>query len=389
MPSENIVCFAKDWTEDPTSCNHVMRALSRSSRVLWLNSICARRPNFASKRDLRKIGRKLVSFLKGPREVERNLWVYTPLVLPFPYTRAAVAVNRWILRSTVWLLRKRLGMRDFQLWTFLPTTAEYVGVMGESLAVYYCTDEWSEFPHLGREPVAVMEQELCRKVDVVFTTSRPLLEKKRAYNSETHLASHGVEHALFASALDESTALPSDLQDLPRPVIGFFGLLEGWIDLGLLAAVAERRPDWSIVLVGRVAVDVSRFRDVRNLHFLGRRPYRELPAYAKGFDVAVCPFVPNELARSVNPIKLREYLSAGLPVVATGIPEAAAYAGSCQLVRGPDQFVAACEAAVRDDSPDLRRMRSDAMRHETWERKVDDSLGTTLRVKAARLEAAA
>lgn len=388
-PRENIVCFAKDWGEDPTSCNHVMRALSRDNRVLWLNSVCARRPDFGSGRDLRKIGRKLVGFFKGPREVERNLWVYTPLVLPFPYTRAAVAVNRWILRATVAILRARLGMRDFQLWTFLPTTAEYVGGLGESLAVYYCTDEWSGFRHLGREPVAAMEQALCAKSDVVFTTSRPLLERKAAYNKETHLASHGVDHAHFAAALDADTPVASELAGLPRPIVGFFGLIENWIDLSLLAYLAEHRPEWSIVLVGHAAVDVSSLRRHANVHLLGRRPYRELPRYAKAFDVGVCPFVSNELTRNINPIKLREYLSAGLPVVASGIPEAAAYAGACQLVRGPEQFLAACEAALRDDSPELRRQRSEAMRHETWERKAEASLRIALRVKAARLGAAA
>jgi glycosyltransferase involved in cell wall biosynthesis len=388
MPGENIVCFAKDWAEDPTSCNHVMKALSRGNRVLWLNSVCSRRPDFASPRDLRRIAGKLLSFLAGPREVEPNLWLYTPLVLPFPYSRAAVAVNRFILRATVGLLRWRLAMSEFQLWTFLPTTAGYVGGLGESLAVYYCTDEWSGFQHLGQEPVAALEQALCAKADVVFTTSRPLLERKAAYNRETHLASHGVDHAHFASALDEATPVADELAALPRPIVGFFGLIENWIDLGLLAHLAKHRPEWSIVLVGRAAVDVSSLRAYPNVHLLGRRPYRDLPRYAKGFDVAVCPFVSNELTRNINPIKLREYLSAGVPVVATGIPEAAAYPGSCQLVRGPDEFLAACEAALRDDTQELRRKRSDAMRAETWERRVEESLQIALRVKAGRGAAA-
>lgn len=389
MPSENIVCFAKDWSEDPTSCNHVMRALSRGNRVLWLNSVCARRPDFASRRDLGKIARKLRGFLQGPREVEPNLWVYTPLVLPFPYTPAAIAVNRWILRATVGLLRRRLGMRDFQLWTFLPTTADYVGGLGESLAVYYCTDEWSGFRHLGQEPVQAMEQALCVKSDVVFTTSRPLLATKAAFNRQTHLASHGVDHAHFATALDEGILPADDVAGLPRPVVGFFGLIENWIDLPLLAHLAERRPDWSIVLVGKAAVDVSSLRRFPNVHLLGRRPYAELPRYAKAFDVAVCPFVENELTRNINPIKLREYLSAGLPVVATGIPEAAAYDGACQLVHGPEQFLAACDLALRTDSAERRRERSEGMRAETWERKAEESLQIALRVKAARLGAAA
>jgi glycosyltransferase involved in cell wall biosynthesis len=391
MGRENIVCFAKDWGEDPTSCNHVMRALARDNRVLWLNSVCSRRPDFGSRRDLGKIARKLAAFLRGPQEVEPNLWVYTPLVLPFPYTPAAVAANRQILRATLAVLRRRLAMPEFQLWTFLPTTAEYVGSLGESLAVYYCTDEWSGFKHLGGQPVAAMEQALLAKADVVFATSRPLVESKARYNKETHLASHGVDHAHFAKALEDDTQLPDELRGLRRPIVGFFGLIESWIDLGLLAHVAERRPDWSIVLVGKAAADVSSLRRHANVHLLGRRPYAELPRYAKAFDVAVCPFAQDELCRNVNPIKLREYLSAGVPVVASGIPEAAAYGDSCRLARTPDEFLAACDAAIRGDSAEARRRRSEAMRGETWAKKAEHSLRIALQVKAAkaRLGAAA
>jgi glycosyltransferase involved in cell wall biosynthesis len=386
---ENIVCFAKDWGEDPTSCNHVMRALSREHRVLWLNSVCSRKPDFASGRDLGKIARKLAAFLRGPLQVEPNLWVYTPLVLPFPYTPAALLVNRLILRATLRLLRWRLAMPEFQLWTFLPTTAEYVGGLGESLAVYYCTDEWSGFKHLGGEPVAAMEQALLRKADVVFATSSPLVESKARHNKQTHLASHGVDHTHFAAALDEGTPVPEELRGLPRPIVGFFGLLESWIDLELLAFVAERRPDWSIVLVGKAAVDVTSLRRHPNLHLLGRRAYEELPRFAKAFDVAVCPFVPGELSRNVNPIKLREYLSAGVPVVATGIPEAAAYGDSCRLARTPEEFLAACDDAIRGDSAEARRKRSDAMRGETWASKAQHSLSIALQVKAAKPRVAA
>ncbi len=386
---QNIVCFAKDWSEDPTSCNHVMRALSRDNRVLWLNSVGARRPNFGNVRDLCKMGSKLLGFFKGPREVEPNLWVYTPLVLPFPYSRAAARINASILKLTVGMVRRALSMGDFQLWTFLPTTVGFVGAMGESLSVYYCTDEWSGFSHLGKEPVAVMEKALCGKSDVVFGTSRPLVERKKPFNKETHLASHGVDHAHFAAALDKDTKIADDLVGLNRPIVGFFGLIENWIDLDLVAYIAEQRPSWSVVLVGRAAVDVSGLSRFPNIHLLGRRPYADLPRYAKGFDVAICPFVTNELTRNINPVKLREYLSAGLPVVAIGIPEATAYPGSCQLVYGKEAFVVACERAIRDDSPALREQRSVGMNDETWEKKAALSLGIALRVKAARMGASA
>jgi len=383
MKGENIVCFTKDWAEDPTSTNHVMRGLARDNRVLWLNSVCTRRPDFASGRDLRKIGRKLVDFLKGPKQVDEHLWVYTPLVLPFPHDRTALAANRALIRVTLAALRRRLGMRDFQLWSFLPTTGAYTG-LGESLSVYYCTDEWASFEHVDSERVAAMERTLCRKADVVFATSRSLLERKRALNPETHLASHGVDHAHFAKALDGGMPIPSEVAALPKPMVGFFGLIERWIDLDLLSWVAERRPAWSIVLIGKANVDVSVLGRHRNVHLLGRRPYAALPQYARALDVAVCPFVVNDLTHHVNPIKLREYMSAGLPTVSTDIPEAAAYPPWCRVARDREGFLAACDAALAEDSPEQRRMRSDAMRGETWERKVEDIGRIVQRVKARK-----
>jgi glycosyltransferase involved in cell wall biosynthesis len=179
------------------------------------------------------------------------------------------------------------------------------------------------------------------------------------------------------------------MRGVARPIVGFFGLIESWIDLPLLEHVAVRRPGWSIVLVGKAAADVSALRRHPNVHLLGRRPYAELPRYAKAFDVAVCPFVAGELSRNVNPIKLREYLSAGVPVVASGIPEAASHGDACRLARTPDEFLAACERAMRDDSAEARRRRSEAMRGETWASKAEESLRIALRVQADRRGVAA
>ena len=176
MTGANIICFAKDWSEDPTSNNHVMKMLARDNEVLWLNSIATRTPKLSSSSDMGKIRRKLKSFVEGPQRVEgaRGLSVFTPLVLPFPHSRAAVAMNRQILRGTTAYFRRRLGMHDFQLWSFIPTAVEYFGHLGESFRVYYCTDEWSQFSYVDGARVTAMERELCRRCDIVFTTSRTL-----------------------------------------------------------------------------------------------------------------------------------------------------------------------------------------------------------------------
>src|SRR5438270_8927221 len=112
LTGANIICFAKDWSEDPTSNNHVMRLLARDNQVLWLNSIATRAPKLSSSSDLSKIKRKLKSFVAGPQRVDERLSVFTPLVLPFPHSRAAVLLNRQILRGTTALIRQQLHMND-------------------------------------------------------------------------------------------------------------------------------------------------------------------------------------------------------------------------------------------------------------------------------------
>ncbi len=203
-----IVAFAKDWHDTPTSNHHVLRELAKTRRVLWLNSVATRTPKLSSGRDLGRILRKLREFVRGPRNVENDLWVFTPLVLPLPHSAPARRLNRWILRATIRGLRARLRMGDFQLWTFLPNVADYVGTLGESLAVYYCVDEWSMFSYIDTRGTVGAERALLERVDCVFAINEALAQRKRELNPETHVASHGVDQHLFARALDPATRSP-------------------------------------------------------------------------------------------------------------------------------------------------------------------------------------
>jgi glycosyltransferase involved in cell wall biosynthesis len=381
MQGESIVCFAKDWSEDPTSNNHVMKMLARDNEVLWLNSIGMRTPSLKSGRDMSKIVNKLKSFAKGPLDVENGLHVYTPIVLPFPHSRPAQIANGGILKTTLQLLRNKYRMRsDFQLWTFLPNSVKYVGKLGESLVVYYCTDEFSKFGYLDGEKIGAMERELCQRADIVFTTAKTLHERKKEFNPETHLASHGVDAAHFAKALDPKTEVPAEIAHLKGPVIGFIGLIEEWVDTDAIAFLAERKPDWNFVVIGRAIANVSHLQKP-NIHLLGRKPYAELPPYLKRFDVGLIPFRLTELTRNVNPIKLREYFSAGLPVLSADIPEVRHYADfefgdkegalGCGVYQNHEELLSLCEKALAADSPGARKRRSEAMRAETWEKKVE------------------
>jgi glycosyltransferase involved in cell wall biosynthesis len=365
-----------------------MRQLARHNKVLWLNSIATRVPNLASSGDVSKIFRKLKSFAQGPVHVENGLDVYTPIVLPFPHNPIATKVNEQLLDKSIRVLRNQRGMKNFQLWTFLPTTSKYIGKMGEAFTVYYCIDEWSHFSNLPKEKIVEMETDLCRRSDIVFATATRLLERRAHLNPETHLALHGVDQQHFAKALLPETKIADDIAKLPRPILGFIGLIQDWVDLELIRYLAEKRKDWTIVLVGKSLVDLSRVTGLPNVHILGRKPYESLHEYCKGFDLGLIPFVKNELTLNVNPIKLREYLSAGLPVVSTDIPEVARYVGShgnlanaCAVATERDEFYAAIDKLLSSDSPAARRARSDAMLEETWERVVARVGDEVMRVK--------
>lgn len=384
MRDENIVCFAKDWAENPTSCNHVLNGLARDNQVLWLNSIASRAPKLGDRRDRRTILRKLKAFVAGARRMAPGLTVFTPLVVPLPYSPAAARLNQAVLRATVGWQRRRLGMRDFQLWTFLPTAAPLVGALGESLSVYYCTDEWSQFRSVNASRVIALERALCLKADIVFAAARSIVEKKRELNPETHLVSHGVDRDHFAKALLPDTTVPPDIARLPSPVIGFFGLIEDWIDTDLFVYLARKRPDWSIVIIGQSHIPLEHLPALPNIHWLGRKPYAELPGYAKAFSVALCPFRINELTVHVNPIKLREYLSAGLPVVSADIPECRIREDFGRVAGSHEEFPVRIEAFLREDSREARVRRSDAMREETWEKKLEEIGRHVMRVKDAR-----
>ncbi len=370
-----IIAFSKDWHEDPTSNHHVLRELAKTRRVLWLNSLATRKPNITSARDLGKIKRKLTEFVRGAVNVENDLWVATPLVLPLPQSELANRINRQILRFTIQALRAQLGIDRFHLVTFLPNTAPYIDTLGEDLALYYCVDEWATFPGLDREGTLAMERRLLERVDATFTTSLALRDKKSRYCQHTFLAPHGVDYRKFARALDDTLAVPADLAALPRPVIGFFGTLRDFLDYELMAHVAKARPDWSFALIGQELCDIGPIKGLPNVHLLGQKSHDELPAYCKGFDVGLVPYRIDDDVKFINPLKLREYLSAGLPVVSTNMPEVQPYAHLCHIADTGDEMVAAIERALAEGSRQARADRSALMQSETWQARVAAIVG--------------
>ena len=378
IEGRTILCFASGYDAPPTSKHHVMHLLAERNVVLWVNYHASRTPS-ASASDLRTMAAKLKQVFAGVSSPRRNLHVVTPMVLPLPKSEAARSINRELLVRRIKRALARVQTGPLQIWSFTPDVAYLIDSFKCEKVVYYCVDDHAQFTGYDKEQVLRDEAELCRKADLVVTTSSALLESKRGLNPNTILVTHGVDYEHFSKATSDHLAVPDDIARIPHPIFGFFGLIRDWIDLDLIADVARLKPDWHFVLIGDSKVDLTPYRSLANMHFLGPRPYAQLPAYCKGFDAGLIPFKINELTLAVNPIKLREYLSAGLPVISTPLPEVLVYKEMVCVVRTPEEFVASAGTIPgKEDGARLRQ--SEAMAEETWDHKLTSIAGSLERV---------
>lgn len=374
IEGNDIVCFSNDWEADPLSKKHIIQRLAKKNRILWVNGIGNRNPT-ASARDIKRIFRKLGQFWQGCREVAPNINVFTPIVIPFHGSRIANWINPRFYRWSIRRACRQLGFDKPITWTYAPSCADVAGTLGERYIVYHCVDEFSKFTGADKAGIAAMEQKLLDKADIVIVSSEALLKSKSLQNPNTFLVTHGVDYDHFAKACLPETETPEECANLKGPVIGFFGLVADWVDLEVVRHLAVARPEWNVLLIGEVQTDVSKLQNLPNVHIIGRRNYKSLPSYARLFDVAILPFVLNELTLAANPLKVREYLAAGLPVVATPLPEVQRLGRLVRQATTGDEFVAAIDRLLLEGRRGPSAEASRLMRSESWDAKVEELSG--------------
>jgi glycosyltransferase involved in cell wall biosynthesis len=208
------------------------------------------------------------------------------------------------------------------------------------------------------------------KADAVIFSSEKLRADKGRLNPNAHLVQHGVDLAHFARAFHADTTIPEELKGAPGPIIGFWGLIADWVDLQLVRHVADAFPGGTVVLIGNATTDLKPLQGAKNIRILGRKTYADLPRYAKAFDVALNPFLINELTLASNPLKVREYLAAGLPVVSTALPEVERL-GVCRIGHDADGVVREIAAAIAAGAGPSE-VRAAQVRSEGWEARAEE-----------------
>ena len=377
-----VLVSTADW-DNPfwTNKQHVAVELARQGcRVLYVESSGLRRPSLSS-HDLRRIFRRLARALRPPREVRPDLWVWSPVVLPWQGSRVVRRLNRLWLQLGLTLGLHRTGLKPATLWAYSPLTPELYDLRRFSRVVYHAVDDIAAQPGMPVHAICKAEAELVRRADLVFTTS-PLLQSRHAAAGATRCVflPNVADADHFGSALSPDIAIPGDLAAFPAPRIGFLGAVSGYkLDFALLREVALTRPAYSFVLIGQVGegdpwTDISPLEGAPNLHMIGPRAYADLPAYLAGMSVALLPSAANAYTAAMFPMKLFEYLAAGLPVVATPLPALGDF-DSLILVAPPQAtaFAEAIDQALQGGGASLETRLAVARAH-TYTRRTRDML---------------
>ena len=377
LTNRDVICLSSiDWDFIWQGHQEIMAAFAeQGNRVLFIENTGVRRPTF---RDFPRLWHRLVSWwrsTKGFRRERDNLFVYSPLILPFPYSRLARRVNRMLLLGALQRWMHVTGFSRPIVWAFLPTplTLDVIQELDPDLTVYYCIDDLASSSSAARR-ISRSESQLFRRADLVFVTSQKLLERARRWSERVHLFPFGVDFEIFERIRRESNGAPADLQALPRPIIGYIGGLHQWVDQSLLATVIARLPQASFVFIGPNQTDISQLTGFPNVRFLGARSHEEIPRYIKGFDVGIVPYRATDYTAHVYPTKLNEYLAMGIPVVATDLPEIRRFndehgeivAVTTDAAEFTTAIQAACSPAASGDAP----QRIAVARHNSWAERI-------------------
>jgi glycosyltransferase involved in cell wall biosynthesis len=376
LRGRDIVCVGfADWdTELWTNQHHLMSRLAAENRVLFVESLGLRRPQLAG-RDLARIARRLRRGLAPPRQSD-GLHVLSPLVIPMHGSALARRLNNRLLPMLVGRAARRLGLRRPILWAYVPQAEVLIDALDPELVVYHCVDDISAHALIDTASFRAAEARFAARADLVLASAPKLAERMRTLSEHVLDAPNVADTDLFARALEPGPEDPA-LASLPRPRIVFTGAIAAAkLDFALLVALARARPQWSFALVGPVGLgdpltDASVLEREPNIHLLGARAYRELPDVLRGADAGLIPYARNELTESIFPMKVYEYLAAGLPVVATPLP---ALAGVGEVASAPDAegIVGLLDRALAEDDPERRRARSRAAAAHSWDTRLQE-----------------
>ncbi len=352
-----LIVFGEDWNRHPSSSQHLIKCLAQHYQVTWINSIGLRRPT-CRWQDLKRVYEKI----KQQYIVSNSNSVFpviSPLVFPLPK-------GSWIKKLNQYLLNRSLPIKKNRriVWIALPSAYDYLPILQADVVIYYCGDDFQHLVGVDHQPTHEKEQALIQQADLIFCASEVLTQK--FISSKTHYLPHGVHIDSFApTSLSRPKSQPSQ--------VGFYGSLNQWIDWPLLLQLANARPHIQFHLIGRQDCDLSPYQEQPNIFIHPPCAHHALPAYLHQWDAALLPFLNNGQITACNPLKLREYLASGCPIISSDFPSARSYQAHIHMAKTTNQWLNALDICCQMTSQQ-RQQRYQAVREqlntETWEHRA-------------------
>jgi glycosyltransferase involved in cell wall biosynthesis len=374
IKGEGIICFAGEdwWYHHPHSKRHIMTRFSRDNKVIFVNSLTLGLPSIANRDFFLKIRRKLKSYMRWLKRAPEGPYVMTPIIVPFFGSRAMRAFNLALLRLQMRLAMMIVGIRRPIVWVAIPSAADIAEKLDAKIILYQVSDKYdaNEDSALSRRVIRAMDERLKKMSEIVMYSGRKLFDESDS--PHRYFLEQAVDFDHFAIPAPRAA---DDIVKIPRPILCYMGWMDYIMDVPLIEAVAKRRPEWHWVFIGNKSnlVRIS----APNVHFLGPKPYAELPSYIRQADIFVLPWrIENEFTSYGSAIKVREYMATGKPVVIAPLHEYLQTPG-LRIYRTPDEFIAAVEDALANDTPQDAALRQSFVKTGTWDVRTRQ-LGTLI-----------
>lgn len=386
---DGVLCFGGvDWWYHNRAHSdiQIMSQLSEKLPVLFINSLGMRTPRpRSSTQPWRRIFRKLRSISKGLRRIAPMMWVFSPLMLPPTSKRWVRKLNSRLIAVQIRLVSKIVGIHHWLTWVTVPTASDVLEALPDSVTFFNRSDAFSKFPEACEEFVKSCEEKLLNNSDLVLYVNRKLMVEDIGSQDRKYYLGHGVDYDRFFSTSGNRKSIHPELASLKHPIIGFFGAIDDYtVDLKLLKFAAKSLQEMSFVLIGLSTLDISDITSLPNVHYFGFRPYSEIPKFGASFDVGIMPWLKNEWIEYCNPIKLKEYLALGIPIVTTPIPQADEYPGLLSIATTPQKFVEAIRISVTSDDEHSRLLRQKAVEKDSWRHKAAEVLELAKNIRHRR-----
>ncbi|MCI0463331.1 MAG: glycosyltransferase [Gemmataceae bacterium] len=368
----SVLVFADDWGRHPSSCQHLASRLLASHSVYWVNTIGTRAPHLdwaTVRRGLEKLrhwARRPAPAPSPARPQAAGPRVLNPKMWPRFSTTWERRLNRELLARQLCPLLRSLPAPPVAVTT-IPLVADLIGRLPVRRWVYYCVDDFGEWPGLDRPVLQRMEEVVVRRADLLIAVSQTLQDRLAGMGRSAHLLTHGVDLDFWSDGGPEH--LP-ELAGLERPLVVFWGVVDQRMDLALVRRLGERMPRGTILLIGPEAEPSPELLGLPRVARLGPLAFEQLPGVARAAAVLVMPYADLPVTRAMQPLKLKEYLATGRPTVFRDLPSTRPWGDCADLADSPEAFARAVCLRLETGLPEEQRQARGRLAAESWDEKA-------------------